>query len=1098
MASISQKITSYIHGISQQPDHLKRPGQVRHILNGLPDITEGLTKRPGSQTIAQLGTDDSGKWFTIFRDNTEKYICQISNGAIKIWSLLDGLPRVVRYNSTPDLTKPDDGGVGIQPDFDYDSDGTAPPTGGTSPVPGTCNLAALTKASNDVVDANAKYASKKAEYDLAVAELNRRKADRKVETYVPATVSTGARSRVLVGWMVWNLGPPTPVNLPANHIRMAEKRASDPMVGYPYLHWAVGFYAWTGTYTQVQIDAAQTTVDTKWAELSTIQLEVETKKAIYRYEASNCSTTSVTAEVERAVAVPYLSGTSSQDIEVLTLNDYTFLVNKKTVVTMGKGSSPVRPYEAFVEIKAIEYNTEYSLTITRPSVPATTAKSYATSLVIEPADWSHSDGNCPYTNVATYDRNAGSKINLRYTIETRGTPIPNGQYDYDCQYRTYVTLLNGGENWVTGDTWTQTMGGKTYTIKVASHGIKFTYDTIVPITPYLTPKDPNTGIIKVDSILTNFKTQIEAVSGWSATIIGNGLYIKGPVEFSIYTAGGRADASIDCFTNKVNNISKLPVQCKDGYVVQVVNTGEIEDDYYVKFVGTKVGVNGAGTWEETVAPGITVNLNYTTMPHQIVRMPDGTFMMSPVQWEDRLVGDRKSNPVPSFVGNKVNKMFFYRNRLGILSGENVVLSRAGDFFNFFAKTALTVSEADPIDLAASSTTPCVLHDAVPLNPGLILFSRDKQFILTTTQDLLTPTSTKLDVLSTYNCSELIPAFEMGTTVGFLGTAGRFSRMWEMTGLNRVGTPDVIEQSKIVQELLPTSITDIANSKDNSLVVFAERGSDQVYLYRYFNDGEKRVQSAWFQWSLPGQLIHHAVDQDTYYYVCKTGTKIYLAKSSVIPVASDKLVVSDVTYAPRMDLLYIVPNSSITYNSVTNRSSFLVPYEYSTSAYAFGLGYGRFQGRGVPVLSSVAEAGKWRITIEGDWSDNYVAVGYQYTMKVVLPHCYYSKTVGEKNVTNTNSYTNVHRMKLEFGKVGYFDILVKKKSKADYVLTYEQAPADSYPADTHEVQPSAMHTVPIYEKNTNAYVELSSTYPTPCTLLSSQWEGTVSTAPYRSV
>ena len=74
MANVSQKISSYVHGISQQPDHLKKPGQVRHLLNGLPDVTEGLKKRAGSELIADLNTSSDGKWFTIFRDANEKYI----------------------------------------------------------------------------------------------------------------------------------------------------------------------------------------------------------------------------------------------------------------------------------------------------------------------------------------------------------------------------------------------------------------------------------------------------------------------------------------------------------------------------------------------------------------------------------------------------------------------------------------------------------------------------------------------------------------------------------------------------------------------------------------------------------------------------------------------------------------------------------------------------------------------------------------------------------------------------------------------------------------------------------------------------------------
>ena len=46
MASISQTIPYYIQGISEQPDQLKKKGQVRDALNVLPDITDGLLKRP--------------------------------------------------------------------------------------------------------------------------------------------------------------------------------------------------------------------------------------------------------------------------------------------------------------------------------------------------------------------------------------------------------------------------------------------------------------------------------------------------------------------------------------------------------------------------------------------------------------------------------------------------------------------------------------------------------------------------------------------------------------------------------------------------------------------------------------------------------------------------------------------------------------------------------------------------------------------------------------------------------------------------------------------------------------------------------------------
>ena len=42
MATITQTIPSYNGGISQQPDELKVPGQVKDALNVLPDLTHGF------------------------------------------------------------------------------------------------------------------------------------------------------------------------------------------------------------------------------------------------------------------------------------------------------------------------------------------------------------------------------------------------------------------------------------------------------------------------------------------------------------------------------------------------------------------------------------------------------------------------------------------------------------------------------------------------------------------------------------------------------------------------------------------------------------------------------------------------------------------------------------------------------------------------------------------------------------------------------------------------------------------------------------------------------------------------------------------------
>ena len=97
MAAVSQKISTLIGGVSQQPDTVKFNGQVRSCDNYYPDVAVGLTKRPGLQGIRKLDNPvDNGTWFTVFRDNEEKYLMQFSKaGVLRVWSANTGLQQTV-------------------------------------------------------------------------------------------------------------------------------------------------------------------------------------------------------------------------------------------------------------------------------------------------------------------------------------------------------------------------------------------------------------------------------------------------------------------------------------------------------------------------------------------------------------------------------------------------------------------------------------------------------------------------------------------------------------------------------------------------------------------------------------------------------------------------------------------------------------------------------------------------------------------------------------------------------------------------------------------------------------------------------------------
>ena len=100
MANITQTIHSLNAGISQQPDEQKIPGQVRDMLNAVPDITQGLLKRPAGEFVSTLtNSTNNGKWFHYYRDENEQYIGQIRrDGLIKMWAcvkVLDPLGNVL-------------------------------------------------------------------------------------------------------------------------------------------------------------------------------------------------------------------------------------------------------------------------------------------------------------------------------------------------------------------------------------------------------------------------------------------------------------------------------------------------------------------------------------------------------------------------------------------------------------------------------------------------------------------------------------------------------------------------------------------------------------------------------------------------------------------------------------------------------------------------------------------------------------------------------------------------------------------------------------------------------------------------------------------
>ena len=110
--------------------------------------------------------------------------------------------------------------------------------------------------------------------------------------------------------------------------------------------------------------------------------------------------------------------------------------------------------------------------------------------------------------------------------------------------------------------------------------------------------------------------------------------------------------------------------------------GDTLSDYWVQW-------QSDGVWQETIAPDVSLGLDNSTMPHALINNNDGTFTFQELNWDDRTCGDGITNPNPSFVGNKINNLLFYKNRLGVLARENLILTENASFFNFFSNNIYT-------------------------------------------------------------------------------------------------------------------------------------------------------------------------------------------------------------------------------------------------------------------------------------------------------------------------------------------------------------------------------------------------------------------------
>ena len=631
--------------------------------------------------------------------------------------------------------------------------------------------------------------------------------------------------------------------------------------------------------------------------------------------------------------------------------------------------------------------------------------------------------------------------------------------------------------------------------------------------------------LSTDTIAADLKTGLDSgLTGFTITRNGPVLYVRknDNSNFSINGSDTQGDTKMTIIKDSVQRFTDLPTVSPNGYVVEIKGDDDTNfDNYYVKFVTNNGGAFEEGQWEETVEAGIPFKFDYATMPHVLIRQADGNFRFARVdgdtytasgvsfdlpKWGERTVGDVISAPDPSFIGNKINNVFFFRNRLGFLAGDNVILSRVSEFFNFFPETVVSVLDNEPIDVAASHTKVAILKSAVTMGEKLILFSEQTQFVLTSSADNLTPKTANVIVVTEFESSAAAQPVGSGSSIYFLTQKGSFAGIREYILQGESQIRDAANVTIHVPRLIPSNVFKMAVSTNQDiLVVLGSDNANKLYVYRWlYGEGGQKALSAWFTYSINTNRSILNVDF--------IGTDLFAVIEEANKVTLEKIPFETEFREPNASFQYHLDHKvteattgvSVSYSSGTGLSTFTVPYRLRANMNIVG----RYLGSGetstfvdaqgntktltsgqVLSTSNATDGSTSTITAIGDYRNSKFIIGEPYEM-----HYRFSKQRLTEQGAGSPEYVGarlqLHHFYIKYEDAGFFKVEVTPENRDTSTHKFTGRLLGAASAAIGQINlDTGTFKVPIMSKSDRVDIDIKNDTFLPTRLASAEYEGT---------
>lgn len=531
-------------------------------------------------------------------------------------------------------------------------------------------------------------------------------------------------------------------------------------------------------------------------------------------------------------------------------------------------------------------------------------------------------------------------------------------------------------------------------------------------------------------------------------------------------------------TGTVQRFADLPGAPAVGNIYQIVgdNTNSFDDYYVIR--------TAANVWAETRAPGSDkYKFDPATMPHTLVRTGPTTFTFGPATWAERLVGSEASNPNPSFIGRPIQDVFFFRNRLGFASGESVILSRAGLFFEFYAKSSTQVLDDDPIDRDADTTEVVSFKHAAAFNSELVLFTTQGMQFRLVAGDVLTPKTARLVPVTRFEAASGARPVTLGPDLYFGVDRGTYSGIREYYVEDSGLSNDAADITAEVPRYIPAGAFKLAGTTgEDVLAVLTETGRQALYVYKFLWVERKKVQSAWFNWTLPagdtilsmefyGVVLHLLVNRSD---------GVYLDLLSLKPGEEDGVDAGGRTF-----LIHLDRKTTLTgvYNSGTGLTTWTLPYTATAPCQIImtASGWGSRRGTKVPNVTT----GTTTLTAPGDYSAAACVVGQTALWTCRLSPQYLRDRNG---LPRTDMRLQLKRMRIVYDRSGPFSVAITPQSGTarTYRFTGKVLGSPSFLLGRAPID-SGVFQVLVSARNDAVEIDISTDSYLPVFLQSIEWD-----------